>query len=76
MIGLPAGSLIIRLREPGHAGYVRTGRADGGNAQATVALTRDGRVALDRYTAALRRLAKLAREDHQAPAPGRAGRRC
>jgi DNA-binding MarR family transcriptional regulator len=74
MIGLPPGSLIACLRELGHAGYVRTGKTAGDNAQTTVALTRDGRVALDRYTAALRQLAELAREDRQPPAPGvRAG---
>jgi Domain of unknown function (DUF1707) len=61
---------------PARAGprrYVRTGKA-GGGAAATVALTRGGRAALDRCTAALQQLARVAREDHQAPAPGlRAG---
>jgi len=39
-----------------------------------VALTCEGRVALDRYTAMLRQLPSVARQDHQAPAPGmRAG---
>ncbi len=70
MIGLPPGSLITRLRELDHAGYVRTGRTGGDGAQATVALTCDGRAALDRYTAVLRQLPRVAREDHQAPAPG------
>jgi hypothetical protein len=69
LIGLTPDSPIAGLRELDHAGYVRTGktgdaRADT-RAQTTVALTGDGRAALDRYTAVLR----LARDDHQAPAP-------
>jgi DNA-binding transcriptional ArsR family regulator len=70
MIGVPPGSPIIRLRELGHAGYVRTEMTGGDRAQAAVALTRAGRAALDRYTAMLRHLPQLARQDHQAPAPG------
>lgn len=74
MTGLPPGSPIIRLRELGHAGYVRTEMTGGDRAQATVALTCQGRAALDRYTAMLRHLPQAARQDHQAPAPGmRAG---
>ena len=66
MIGLTPGSLITRLRELGHAGYVRTGKTDDG-AHATATLTREGR-------AVLRQLLRVAREDRQAPAPGvRAG---
>jgi Domain of unknown function (DUF1707)/Winged helix DNA-binding domain len=73
MTGLAPGNLITCLRELGRAGYVRTGKA-GGGAPATVALTRGGRAALDCYTAALQQVARVAREDHQAPAPGlRAG---
>src|ERR1700689_4019104 len=69
MIRLPPGRLISCLRELGRAGYVRIGPA--GRAQATVALTRGGRVALDRYTAVL---PQVAGQDHQAPGPGvRAG---
>ncbi len=72
MIGLPPGGPIIRLRELGHAGYVRT--TGGDKAQTTVALTRQGRAALDRYAAVLRQLPQVAAQDHQAPAPGmRAG---
>jgi hypothetical protein len=53
---------------------VRTEEAGGGRAPTTVTLTCDGRAALDRYTAALRRLPEEARRDHQAPPPGmRAG---
>ncbi len=74
MIGLPPGSLITCLRELGRAGYVRPGKTGDDRAQTTVALTCGGRAALDRYTAVLRRLPRVAREDHQAPAPGaRAG---
>ena len=74
MIRLTPGSLVTCLRELGRARYVRTGKTDGGTAQATVALTCDGRAALDRYTAVLRQLSRVARQDHQAPAPGvRAG---
>jgi DNA-binding transcriptional ArsR family regulator len=69
MIGLTPGNLIIHLRELGHAGYVRT-EMTSGRAQAAVALTRQGRAALDRYTAMLRHLPQAARQDHQAPAPG------
>ena len=70
MIGLPPGNLITCLRELGHAGYVRTGKTGHGRAPATVALTCHGRAALDRYTALLRTLPRVARQDHQAPAPG------
>ena len=70
MIRLPPGSLITRLRELDRAGYVRTETTGGDDrAQATVALTCDGRAALDRYTAVLRQLPRVAREDHQTPAP-------
>jgi hypothetical protein len=72
MIGLPSGSPIIGLRELGYAGYVRTETADGDGekAQSTVALTRHGRVALDRYTTVLVQLPQAARHDCQPPAPG------
>jgi DNA-binding PadR family transcriptional regulator len=69
MIRLPPGSLITCLRELDRAGYVRTGKTGGGRAQATVALTCDGRAALDRYAAILRQLPPAARENDQAPAP-------
>ena len=74
MIGLTSGTLITRLRELGDAGYLRAEKARGGRAQTTVALTRSGRDALDRYTAVLRQLPEAASQDHQPPAPGmRAG---
>jgi hypothetical protein len=70
LTGLPSGSPVIRLRELAHAGYVRT-EMTGDNTQAAVALTRQGRAALDRYTAML---PQLASQDRQPPAPGtRAG---
>jgi DNA-binding MarR family transcriptional regulator len=55
MLGLTPASLTTRLRELDHAGYVRTEKTGGDRAQAIVALTRDGRAAVDRYTAVLRR---------------------
>ncbi len=69
MTGLTPGSQITRLRELDHAGYVRTEKTGDDRAQTTVALTCDGRAALDRYTAVLRQLPRVARDDHQAPAP-------
>jgi hypothetical protein len=75
IIRLPPGGLITCLQELGRGGYVRTGKTGGGRAPTTVALTCDGRAALDRYTAVLRQLPRVAGQDHhQAPAPGaRAG---
>ena len=69
MLGPTPGSLITCLRDLDHAGYVQTEKTRGDRAQAVVALTRDGRAALDRYTAALRQLPPVARRDNQAPAP-------
>ena len=69
MLGLTPGSLITRPREPDHAGYVRTEKTGGDRARAIVALTCDGRAALDHYAAVLRRLPRVAREYHQPPAP-------
>jgi Domain of unknown function (DUF1707)/Winged helix DNA-binding domain len=69
MVGLTPGSQITRLRELDHARYVRTEKTGDVRAQTTVALTCAGRAALDRYTAALRQLPRVARKNHQAPAP-------
>jgi DNA-binding MarR family transcriptional regulator len=66
MLGLTPGRLITRLRGLEHAGYVRTDKTGGDGARAIVALTCDGRAALDHYAAVLRR---VTREDHQPPAP-------
>jgi DNA-binding MarR family transcriptional regulator len=57
MLGLTPGNLITHLRKLEDAGYVRTKKSGSGvNALTTVALTHDGRGALDRYTAVLRQL--------------------
>jgi hypothetical protein len=71
MIGLPTGSPIIGLCELGHAGYVRTAITGDDGTQSSVALTRQGRAALDRYIAVLEQLPPQAATP---PAPGmRAG---
>jgi DUF1707 SHOCT-like domain len=67
MIGLPPGGPIIGLPELGRAGYVRTETTGADVSQITVALTRRGRDALGRYTAALAR--------PQAPTPPAPGMR-
>ena len=57
IIGLTPGNLITHLRKLEDARYVQTEKTGSGvNALTTVALTQDGRAALDRYTAALRQL--------------------
>jgi DNA-binding transcriptional ArsR family regulator len=66
MIGLTPGNLITHLRKLEGAGYVRTDKTGSGvNALTTVALTRDGRTALDRYTSALRQLLDAAEPARQ-----------
>ena len=82
LIGLTPGNLITHLRKLEDAGYVQTNKTGSGvNALTTVALTHDGRAALERYTAVLRQLldtAELAQpqEDESASAPrGSGGRR-
>jgi DNA-binding MarR family transcriptional regulator len=73
MTGLPPGGPVIGLRELARAGYLRTEMSRGDSAQTTVALTGQGRAALDRYTAMLARLPQEVRHDRR-PAPGmRAG---
>ncbi len=57
MIGLTPGNLITHLRKLEDAGYIDTDKTGNGSASRTsVALTRDGRTALDTYTTALRDL--------------------
>jgi DNA-binding MarR family transcriptional regulator len=68
LTGLTAGRLTSGLRALDSGGYVRTERAGGDRAPATVALTSGGRAALNRYAAALRQ-PPPATDDHQAPAP-------
>lgn len=71
MVRLTPGSLSTRLRELGHAGYVRTGKTGSRvNALTTAALTHQGRGTLGCYTAVLRQLpAGAAGEVYLAPAP-------
>jgi DNA-binding MarR family transcriptional regulator len=55
MIGLTPGNLITHLRKLEDAGYIDTEKTGNGAASRTsIALTREGRTALDAYTAALR----------------------
>lgn len=57
MIGLTPGNLITHLRKLEDAGYVQMEKTGSGvNALTAVALTHDGRAALERYTVALRQL--------------------
>jgi DNA-binding MarR family transcriptional regulator len=57
LIGLTPGNLITHLRKLDEAGYVQMNKSGSGvNAVTAVALTRDGRAALDRYTLTLRGL--------------------
>jgi DNA-binding MarR family transcriptional regulator len=57
MIGLTPGNLITHLRKLEDAGYISTEKTGNGVAsRTTVELTRQGRAALDAYTAALRAL--------------------
>lgn len=57
MIGLTPGNLITHLRKLEDAGYIDTEKTGNGVASRTsVALTKQGRAALDTYTAALREL--------------------
>ena len=55
MIGLTPGNLITHLRKLEDAGYVDTEKTGNGRPRSpSVALTRQGRAALESYTAALR----------------------
>jgi DNA-binding MarR family transcriptional regulator len=57
MIGLTPGNLIIHLRKLEDAGYLASEKSRNGTApKTTVALTSQGRKALDAYTEALRGL--------------------
>jgi DNA-binding MarR family transcriptional regulator len=71
MIGLTSGNLITHLRKLEDAGYVRAEKTSrGAGALTAVALTNDGRAALERYTTVQRHLAAAAaREDHRPPRP-------
>ena len=57
MIGLTPGNLIVHLRKLEEAGYLTSEKTRNGAApQTTVAMTSQGRKALDAYTQALRNL--------------------
>jgi DNA-binding PadR family transcriptional regulator len=57
VIGLTPGNLITHLRKLEDAGYVTTEKNGSGvTARTSVALTHNGRAALDRYTTVLRGL--------------------
>jgi DNA-binding MarR family transcriptional regulator len=57
ILGLTPGNLITHLRKLEEAGYVTSIRpASDGQARTALALTHTGRAALERYTAAIRRL--------------------
>jgi DNA-binding MarR family transcriptional regulator len=57
IIGLTPGNLITHLRKLEDAGYVTTAKSGGGvSARTAVALTDDGRAALENYTTVLRQL--------------------
>jgi DNA-binding transcriptional ArsR family regulator len=57
MIGLTPGNLIIHLRKLEDAGYLSSEKTgNGAGTKTTVALTSQGRTALDTYTQALREL--------------------
>jgi DNA-binding MarR family transcriptional regulator len=57
LIGLTPGNLIIHLRKLEEAGYLTSEKTKNGTApKTTVALTSQGRKALDTYTQALRSL--------------------
>jgi DNA-binding MarR family transcriptional regulator len=54
VIGLTPGNLITHLRKLEDSGYVQS--AKNGSGHTSVALTHEGRAALERYTAVVRRL--------------------
>jgi DNA-binding MarR family transcriptional regulator len=57
LIGLTPGNLITHLRKLEDVQYVTTVKSGGGvTARTSVSITREGRSALDRYTAVLRDL--------------------
>jgi DNA-binding transcriptional ArsR family regulator len=57
LLALTPGNLITHLRKLGDAGYLESETTGNGRASRTsIALTREGRVALDAYATALREL--------------------
>lgn len=66
LTGLTPGNLITHLRKLEVAGYIQMNKSGTGtNALTSVSLTHHGRAALDRYTAALRRLLDTAESAQQ-----------
>jgi DNA-binding MarR family transcriptional regulator len=64
IIGLTPGNLITHLRKLEDAGYVTTAKSGGGVTGRTgVALTPEGRAALENYSAVLRQLLDSASSD-------------
>jgi DNA-binding MarR family transcriptional regulator len=64
LIGLTPGNLITHLRKLEDAGYVSTQKNGAGvTARTSIALSRTGRAALDRYTTVLRQLLDSAYQD-------------
>jgi DNA-binding MarR family transcriptional regulator len=64
IIGLTPGNLITHLRKLEDAGYVTTAKSGSGvSARTAVALTDDGRAALENYTTVLRQLLDSASSD-------------
>jgi DNA-binding MarR family transcriptional regulator len=64
IIGLTPGNLITHLRKLEDAGYVTTVKSGGGvTARTGVALTAEGRAALENYSAVLRQLLDSASSD-------------
>jgi DNA-binding MarR family transcriptional regulator len=68
LLGLTPGNLITHLRKLEDAGYVTTAKSGSGvTSRTSVSLTRQGRKALDTYTAVLRRLLDSASTNGASP---------
>jgi DNA-binding MarR family transcriptional regulator len=68
LLGLTPGNLITHLRKLEDAGYVTTIKSGSGvTARTSVSLTRQGRKALDTYTAVLRQLLDSASANGTSP---------
>ena len=68
LLGLTPGNLITHLRKLEDAGYVTTVKSGSGvTSRTSVSLTRQGRKALDTYTAVLRQLLDSASTNGASP---------
>jgi DNA-binding MarR family transcriptional regulator len=68
LLGLTPGNLITHLRKLEDAGYVTTAKSGSGvTSRTSVSLTRQGRKALDTYTAVLRQLLDSASTNGASP---------